>query len=81
MQLDLIESKIGPTYIGETRVHHYVLSLGALLFEKPIIQGMLLGAGFEDLPDLLDDLFPDSDLMQKLSDEIREFQGKPKKNQ
>ncbi|MCG3257201.1 MAG: hypothetical protein KAU62_13985 [Candidatus Heimdallarchaeota archaeon] len=75
----ILAPKIGPFYIGETRIHHYVLSLGALLFEDPFIQGMLLAAGGEDLPDLIDGLFTDSDLMHKLSDIIREIQEKKKK--
>ncbi len=75
----ILAPKIGPVYIGETRIHHYVLSLGVILFEEPFIQGMSLGAGGEDLPDLIDDLFPDSYLMQKVSDAIRKFQGKQQK--
>ena len=73
---------IGPIKIGEKRVHHYWLALGANLFEDEYMQGVLTGAGAEDAPDLIDDvvktLVGEVDLAKQFTDLIRELQGKKK---
>ena len=62
-----------PVYIGEHRVHHYLLALGALFTDDEFLQGVFLGAGIEDLPDLINDLHPD---LKNLANNLRKFQGK-----
>ncbi|MHA1971594.1 MAG: hypothetical protein ACTSW1_01305 [Candidatus Hodarchaeales archaeon] len=62
-----------PIYIGKYRIHHYLLALGALFTDDEFLQGVFLGAGLEDLPDLLEDLSPD---LKNLANNLRSFQGK-----
>lgn len=62
-----------PVYIGEYRIHHYLLLLGALFTDNEFLQGVCIGAGLEDLADLLEDLDPD---LKNLANNIRKFQGK-----
>lgn len=73
---------VGPKKIGEKRVHHYWLALGANLFDDDYMQGVLTGAGAEDAPDLVDDvvnaLFGEVDFIKQFTDLIRELQGKRK---
>ncbi len=64
---------IKPVYIGEYRIHHYLLLLVALFTDNEFLQGVFIGAGLEDLPDLLEDLHPD---FTTLANNLRKFQGK-----
>lgn len=62
-----------PVHIGGQRIHHYLLVLGSLFTENNFLQGVLTGAAIEDLPDLIDDLFPN---LKNLSDNLRRRQDK-----
>ena len=70
-----LSSNSKPIFVSDLRIHHYILGLVAFFTDDEFLQGLCIGAGVEDLPDLIDDLSPQ---YHKLSDNIRRIQGKRK---
>ncbi|MFQ5820906.1 MAG: hypothetical protein ACE5I5_13015 [Candidatus Heimdallarchaeota archaeon] len=52
----LLSQDVDSTYIGDTRIHHYWASLGALFTDNEFLQGLAIGVGVHDLPDFIEDL-------------------------
>lgn len=55
--------KHGHIKIRELTLHHYLLLLAVPLCEDECMQAFIAGAALDDLPDLLDDLFPESNFV------------------
>ncbi len=72
--------KYGHIQIGEFTAHHYLLLFAVPFFEDECMKAFIAGAALDDLPDLIDDLFPNSDFAKKVSDSIREFRGEEKRH-
>ena len=71
--------KHGHIQIGDFTTHHYLLLFAVPFFEDECMKAFIAGAAVDDLPDLIDDLFPNSDFVKKVTDSIREYRGEEKK--
>lgn len=71
---------VGEVSIRGVRIHHYIVSLGALLTNSLFLRCFLLGCGMEDIPDLIDDVSPPDDHdIHIFTDNLRSSQDKPPK--
>ena len=53
---ELLSKNATPSYVGNTRIHHYWASLGVLFTDNEFLQGLAIGVGVHDLPDLIKDI-------------------------
>lgn len=76
---DAYYQKYGHIKIGNFTLHHYLLLLTVPLVEDECMQAFLAGVALDDLPDLLDDIFQNSELVHEITDSMRESRGENKK--
>jgi len=50
-----VTDKRGYLYVKDKHIHHYLLLIPAIFATNPIVKGVLLGAGLDDIKDLKDD--------------------------
>lgn len=74
-----LANQVGKVHVGSVRIHHYLVGLGAFFTDNAFIRCFLLGAGLEDIPDLLDVIEPNNSETKRLTDNVRKFQNKPTK--
>ncbi len=72
--------KHGHIQIGDFTVHHYLLLFAVPFFEDECMKAFVAGAALDDLTDLIDDIFPESNFVKKVSDSIREYRGEDKRH-
>ena len=67
-----------PVFIGNIRLHHYLVGLLAYFADNNFTRGFVLGVALDDISDLIDDMYPGDSKIEQITDSIREFQGKKK---
>lgn len=72
--------KHGHVIVGDSIIHHYLLLFAIPFFEDECMKAFLAGAALDDLPDLLDDVFPENKFVKGISNGIREYRGENKRH-